>query len=156
MYRSNKLRLICGRFPFQSRKSALRFSLTIRLSFVSPMRKYAAASSMVKVYFSQIGTCTVFILPPFARDKKRGLTLLPTLYFTHACVTYIIMYCLWVFPDMFLLRQVSVHHHSRKVSFSMYSSKILLLIIRRFPIWRTNGHSSWLVSFLSLSLPMPE
>lgn len=58
----------------------MQFSLTIRRSFVSPIRKYAAASSMVKVYFSQMGTCIVFILPPFAQDKKRGLTLLPTLY----------------------------------------------------------------------------
>lgn len=55
-YSSNFFRLNCGRLPFHRRYGAFAFSSAIRRSFCSPIRKYAAASSTVREYFSQIGT----------------------------------------------------------------------------------------------------
>ena len=52
---SNFLRFICAREPFQITKSALGSSAIIRRSLFSPILKYAAASSIVSVYFSQTG-----------------------------------------------------------------------------------------------------
>lgn len=48
--RSNLSLLICTRFPFHNRYSAFGFSLTNLRSFPSPIRKYAAASSIDNVY----------------------------------------------------------------------------------------------------------
>ena len=48
--RSNLSLLICTRFPFHNRYSAFGFSLTNLWSFPSPIRKYAAASSIDNVY----------------------------------------------------------------------------------------------------------
>ena len=58
--RSNLSLLICTRFPFHNRYSALGFSLTNLRSFPSPIRKYAAASSIDNVYFFQYGKCKKF------------------------------------------------------------------------------------------------
>ena len=55
-YSSNFFLLNCGRFPFYKRYGAFAFSSAIRRSFCSPIRKYAATSSTVREYFSQIGT----------------------------------------------------------------------------------------------------
>lgn len=50
IYKSFKSFLICTRFPFHNRYSAFGFSLTNLRSFPSPIRKYAAASSIDNVY----------------------------------------------------------------------------------------------------------
>lgn len=49
---TNRSLLICTRFPFHNKYSALGFSLTNLRSFPPPIRKYAAASSIDNVYFS--------------------------------------------------------------------------------------------------------
>ena len=54
--RSNSSRLICTRLPFQSRNSTVLSASINYLSFPSPMRKKTAASSMLNVHFSKMGT----------------------------------------------------------------------------------------------------
>ena len=59
---SNCFRLICTRFPFTITQPASRFSSASFRNFFSPIRKYFDASSIVSVYFSQIGTSVLFII----------------------------------------------------------------------------------------------
>ena len=57
---SNCFRLIWIRLPFIITHPAAGFSLANLRSLFSPIRKYLDASSMVRVYFSQIGTSVLF------------------------------------------------------------------------------------------------
>ncbi len=59
---SNCFRLICTRFPFTITQPASRFSSASLRNFFSPIRKYFDASSIVSVYFSQIGTSVLFVM----------------------------------------------------------------------------------------------
>lgn len=59
---SNCFRLICTRFPFTITQPASRFSSASLRNFFSPIRKYFDASSIVSVYFSQIGTSVLFVI----------------------------------------------------------------------------------------------
>ena len=77
IYKSFKSFLICTRFPFHNRYSALGFSLTNLRSFPSPIRKYAAASSIDNVYFFQYGKCKKFYFFVFVSHiYKRGTVFL--------------------------------------------------------------------------------
>ena len=59
---SNCFRLICTRFPLTITQPASRFSSASLRNFFSPIRKYFDASSIVSVYFSQIGTSVLFVM----------------------------------------------------------------------------------------------
>ena len=85
--RSNLSLLICTRFPFHNRYSALGFSLTNLRSFPSPIRKYAAASSIDNVYFFQYGKCKKFYFFVFVSHiyKRRTVFL--------QCVEEIFYFC---------------------------------------------------------------
>ena len=59
------------RLPFIITHPAAVFSSASFRSLFSPIRKYLDASSMVRVYFSQIGTSVIFkIVAPFQRLKQ--------------------------------------------------------------------------------------
>lgn len=59
---SNCFRLICTRFPLTITQPASRFSSASLRNFFSPIRKYFDASSIVSVYFSQIGISVLFVM----------------------------------------------------------------------------------------------
>ena len=59
---SNCFRLICTLFPLIMTQPASIFSSASLRNFFSPIRKYFDASSIVSVYFSQIGTSVLFML----------------------------------------------------------------------------------------------
>ena len=68
---SNCFRLIWMRLPFRITQPAVGFSSASRRSLFSPIRKYLDASSMVSVYFSQIGTSLLLITwPPFFSKQR--------------------------------------------------------------------------------------
>ena len=68
---SNCFRLIWMRLPFRITHPAVGFSSASRRSLFSPIRKYLDASSMVSVYFSQIGTSLLLITwPPFFSKQR--------------------------------------------------------------------------------------
>lgn len=79
MYFSKSFLLIWARFPFQKMKSASLFSLIIRRSLFSPMRKYFDASSTVSVYCSQNGISLTLNYTTSFLDKKIGLAIKPAL-----------------------------------------------------------------------------
>ena len=61
-YLSNSFLFIRGLVPFQIIKSSLPCSSINLRSFLSPMPKYADASSTDNVYFSHIGICSFLLL----------------------------------------------------------------------------------------------
>ena len=82
MYFSKSFLLICALFPFQKIKSASLFSLMMRLSLFSPMRKYLDASSTVNVYCSQNGI-SLFLnyTTSFSWGKIKGLAIKPAPFY---------------------------------------------------------------------------
>lgn len=68
--RSNLSLLICTRFPFHNRYSAFGFSLTNLRSFPSPIRKYAAASSIDNVYLFHMNQAWIQL-----RAQKQFITI---------------------------------------------------------------------------------